>query len=89
MITNETLSRLLSDLGFEPRQMTEKNRRVWSHGESGCTVLLPANRSHEAARPADIVGLRAQLDLHGHIDEEVFDSFLAEGKLPGHSAAQS
>ncbi|HUE72321.1 MAG TPA: hypothetical protein VMP01_15660, partial [Pirellulaceae bacterium] len=60
----------------------EQNQRKWRHPQSGCTLLLPANKLDDAPRPADIVGVRAQLDLQGHLDEAAFDGFVASGKLP-------
>jgi hypothetical protein len=33
-------------------------------------------------RPADLVGIKAQLDLQGHLDQEAFDLFVAQGTLP-------
>jgi hypothetical protein len=87
-LTNKLLARLLSDLGFEPGEATEKNHRVWRHPDSGCTLLLPVNKTREPPRPADLIGIRAQLDLHGHLDEEGFDAFAAEGRLPLRSAVQ-
>jgi hypothetical protein len=40
----------------------------------------------EAPRPADIVGLRDQLALQGHLDEGSFDYFALEGRLPAASS---
>ncbi len=88
MLTNDMLAQLLLNLGFEQGRVTEKNQRVWTHPESGCVLLLPANKALQAPRPADLVGLRAQLDLHGHLDEEEFDYFLAEGTLPVRSPGE-
>jgi hypothetical protein len=81
-LTNELLAQLLLTLGFEAGEVAERNHRVWRHPESGCTLLLPVNKTREAPRPADLVGIRAHLDLHGHLDETAFDSFAAEGRLP-------
>jgi hypothetical protein len=80
--TNDMLNRLLLGLGFEQGHVTDKNQRVWRHPESGCTLLLPANKTQEAPRPADLVGIRTQLDLQGHLDEAAFNFFVAEGRLP-------
>jgi hypothetical protein len=81
-LTNQLLGQLLLELGFEPGGTTEKNHRVWRHPESVCRLLLPANKANEPARPADIVGVKAHLDLQGHLDEATFEIFAAEGKLP-------
>jgi hypothetical protein len=81
-LTNEAMNRLLLELGFEQGQVTEKNLRIWQHPESECTLLLPANKTTEAVRPADMVGIRAQLDFQGHLDAEDFDFFVSEGRLP-------
>ena len=87
-LTNKLLAQLLSDLGFELGEAAEKNHRVWRHPDYGCTLLLPANKTQEPPRPADLIGIRAQLDLHGHLDEEGFDGFAAEGRLPLRSSAR-
>ena len=84
-ITNKMLNQLLADLGFERRAVSDKNHQIWTHPESGCTLRLPVNKSLEAPRPADLVGVRAHLNLQGHLDEEAFDYFFVEGKLPAHS----
>ncbi|NUQ65330.1 MAG: hypothetical protein HUU20_22920 [Pirellulales bacterium] len=81
-LTNQVLGQLLRELGFAPGDVTEKNHRVWRHPQSGCTLLLPANKTTELARPADIVGIKAQLHLQGHLDEAAFDLFATEGNLP-------
>ena len=81
-VTNAKLNQLLVDLGFEQGPVAEKNHCVWRHPQSGCTLLLPRNKLLEPPRPADLVGIRAQLDLHGHLDEETFEIFLSEGNLP-------
>lgn len=62
-------------------QNTEHYRR-WRHPESGCELLLPANKAQESPRPADLVGIKAQLDLQGHLDENAFELFVADGNLP-------
>ncbi|HUE74340.1 MAG TPA: hypothetical protein VMP01_25890, partial [Pirellulaceae bacterium] len=64
--TNRDLQRLLTELGFQAADI-EQNQRKWRHPQSGCTLLLPANKLDDAPRPADIVGVRAQLDLQGHL----------------------
>ena len=87
-LTNKLLAQLLSNLGFEQGETAEKNHRVWRHPDSGCLLLLPANKTQEAPRPADLIGIRAHLDLHGHLDEEDFDAFASEGRLPLRSSVQ-
>jgi len=82
MFTNQKLSELLLSLGYESHRATQPNFRLWRHPASGCVFVLPANKSLEAARPADIVGIKAQLSLQGHMDEEAFEMFAAEGRLP-------
>ena len=86
--TNQLLCDLLSELGFQPDEATNTNLRVWRHSDSGCSLFLPVNKVNEAARPADIVGIKAQLSLHGHLDEDAFDFFVHEGKLPTASSAR-
>jgi hypothetical protein len=81
-LTNGMLNELLLHLGFEQGDISEKNHRVWRHPASGCTLLLPANKLTEAPRPADLAGVKAHLDLQGHLDEADFESFVAEGKVP-------
>jgi hypothetical protein len=81
-MTNKSINQLLSDLGFQPGGVGEKNHRTWRHAESACVLILPANRVDEAARQADIIGVRSQLALQGHLDEESFDYFAVEGRLP-------
>jgi hypothetical protein len=86
MITNEMLAQFLSSVGFEAGEPAARNHRSWRHAQSGCVLLLPANKKKERPRPADLVGIKAQLDLHGHIDEGAFEQFIATGKLPVRSA---
>ncbi len=88
-LTNKKLNQLLLDLGFEQGEIAEKNHRVWRHPASGCILLLPGNKTLETPRPADLVGIKAQLDLHGHLDKEAFEFFVTEGKLPVRSSNQS
>ena len=83
---NRRLAELLTKLGFEPRHVTAKNNRVWEHPESGCTLFLPNNKWNETPRPGDVVGVRTQLDIHGHLNEQDFDVFVAEGALPAQTA---
>ena len=87
-LTNKMLNQLLSDLGFQVGELTSRNHRVWQHPESGCTLLLPDNKSLQAPRPADLVAFKAHLSLQGHLDEEDFDFFIAEGKLPDPSSVR-
>jgi hypothetical protein len=81
-LTNKMLSLLLSELGFEPGHRIESNQKTWRHPASGCTIVLPTNKINDPPRPADLVGIKGQLDLHGHLDEDLFDGFVIEGKLP-------
>lgn len=81
-LTNNLLRKLLVELGFEQGDVTAKNHRVFRHPDSGCTLFLPENRLSERPRPADLVGIRADLAYQGHLDEETFDRFVDEGKLP-------
>lgn len=81
-ITNQLLAQLLTSVGFEAAEPAAKNHRSWRHPASGCVLLLPANKANEPPRPADLVGIRAHLDLHGHLDETAFDVFVASGQLP-------
>lgn len=81
-LTNEKLVGLLEDLGFEPAGLVKENHRGWRHPESGCLLLLPANKTQEAPRPADLVGIKAQLAFQNHLDEGSFDFFIREGRLP-------
>jgi len=83
-LTNTNLTELLLDLGFEQGGPAEKNHRTWRHPESGCTLLLPVNKALESPRAADLVGIKAQLDMHGHVDEDSFEYFVREGHLPVH-----
>ncbi len=81
-LTNKVLRELLVELGFERGQVTDKKHRVFRHPESGCTLLLPNNKSANAPRPADLVGVKTHLACQGHLDEEAFDHFVSAGKLP-------
>lgn len=81
-LTNERLGGLLRSLGFEPRELVKDAFRRWEHPDSGCILLLPANKTQEAPRPADLVGMKAHLELQGHLDAEAFEFFVTEGKLP-------
>jgi hypothetical protein len=85
-LTNKKLGELLATLGFAPRGVTAKNNVVWEHPESECTLVLPANKVDEPPRPGDVVGVRTQLDIHGHLDEHAFDIFAEQGKLTSTSA---
>lgn len=81
-LTNKRLSELLVKLGFEPGHVTAKGNVVWEHPESGCTLPLPQNKVDEPPRPGDVVGIRTQLDMHGHLEEQAFESFAVQGTLP-------
>lgn len=81
-LTYKKLNELLTNLGFEPRDVTKTSSRRWRHPESGCTLLLPANKMHDPPRPADLVGIKAQLGLQCHLDEHAFELFVTEGRLP-------
>jgi hypothetical protein len=81
-ITNQSLNQLLMSLGFIQGEVTELNHRVWRHNHSGSVIRLPNNKLNKAPRPADLVGLKAQLHLQGHLDEAEFDAFLSTSKLP-------
>lgn len=81
-LTNANLVQLLSQLGFKPGEANIRNRRSWQHPESGCQLSLPIDKTDEAPRPADVVGIRAQLAMQGHLEEDEFDFFAAEGELP-------
>ena len=51
-------------------------------------ILVLYDAQNHRAFPADLIGIRAQLDLRGHLHEEDFDAFAAEGRLPLRSAVQ-
>ncbi len=87
MMTNRLLNQLLSELGFQQGNVGKSNHRTWRHPESGCVFFLPGNKIEEAPRSADVVGVRAQLAWHGHLDEDAFDYFALEGRLPVASPA--
>jgi len=76
------LNQLLSDLGFEKTETTDKNNCIWEHGEAGTRVVLPANRVLDEALQIDLQPLRMKLHLNGHLETAAFDTFLAKGKLP-------
>ena len=59
-----------------------RNHRVFRHSGSDCVIVLPDNRDDDAARPADIAGVRDHLAYQGHLEEPIFNRFLSEGKLP-------
>lgn len=84
-LTNESLNGLLQTLGFEPCELVREKFRRWRHPESHCEIMLPANKLQESPRPANLVGIKDQLNMQGHLDEESFDFFVAEGKLPARS----
>lgn len=81
LLTNDLLNDLLAQLGFESTHAPSEAHRTWRHPESGCMLTLPANKAQQPPRSADLVGVRAQLDLHGHLDQSAFDSFALIGNL--------
>ena len=81
-MTNKQLRKLLLDLGFEPGALVKNKHRVFQHPASQAVIVLPDNRDEFAARPADVACVRDHLDQLGHLDEAIFDRFVAEGKLP-------
>ena len=87
-LTNAELNQLLLDLGFDQGPVSEKNHRAWRHPDSGCMLLLPVNKTLEPPRPADLVAIKAQLDMHGHLDEQSFESFATQGKLPADTSGR-
>lgn len=86
-LTYQRLNQLLINLGFTRGDVIEKHV-IWKHPQSGCILRLPENKAGETPRPADLVGIKAQLAMQGHLDEEAFDIFIAEGKLPARSGLQ-
>lgn len=81
-LTNQELRQLLLDLGFERETMVKNQSRVFRHPASKCVVVVPDNRNEDAARLADILGVKDQLAQHGHLEEATFDRFLTNRKLP-------
>ena len=80
-LTNKMLRQLLIDLGFEQAEVTDKKQRVFRHPESGCTLMLPDNKSLESPRPADLIGVKTHLAYQGHLDEEAFEHFVKQRQL--------
>lgn len=80
--TNAKIRRLLFKLGFAQADLVANNHRVFRHPESGAVIVFPDNRDDEAARPADIASIRDHLALHGHLEANIFDRYVADGKLP-------
>ena len=76
------LRELLVGLGFEQAELADKNHRVFRHPLSGCVLLLPDNKSLEAPRPADLVGVRTHLAYRGHMDEQAFEQFIEKAAQP-------
>lgn len=76
-ITNQSLNQLLQKLGFQCGKPVKPNSVVWRHPTSGCALVLPANKLLDRARPADVVGIEAQLESYGHLDGTDFESQLA------------
>ncbi len=81
-LTNRVLRERLLVLGFRQGGVTEKNNRVYRHPHSDCLLLLPENRSDEPPRPADLVGIQADLADFGHVRKDAFEHFMLLGKLP-------
>ena len=81
-LTNQELRQLLLDLGFVRETMVKNHSRVFRHPESKCVIVVPANRNDDAARIADVLGVKDQLAQHGHLEEAVFDQYLTDRKLP-------
>ena len=81
-LTNQELRQLLLDLGFERETMVKNQNRVFRHPASKCIVVVPDNRNADAARLADILGVKDQLAQHGHLEEATFDQSLTNRKLP-------
>jgi len=81
-LTNQELRQLLLDLGFERETVVKNHSRVFKHPESKCIIVVPDNRNDDAARLADLLGVKDQLAQHGHLEESIFDRFLTDRKLP-------
>lgn len=81
-LTNQELRQLLLDLGFVRETMVTNHSRVFRHPESKCVIVVPDNRNDDAARLADVLGVKDQLAQHGHLKEAVFDQYLTDRKLP-------
>jgi hypothetical protein len=81
-LTNQAIRELLVNLGFEPGELAENNHRTFRHPASGSVLLVPDNKSSEAPRPADLVGIRTHLVYQGHLDEGAFDRFVEQATLP-------
>lgn len=77
VVTNQLLANVLADLGFQMGNQVPPNCVVWRHPDSNCSLVLPANKLLERARPADVVGVETQLRFHGHLDAADFESLLA------------
>jgi hypothetical protein len=76
-LTNKNLRELLIALGFQAGGVEAKNHRAFQHLPSGCILLLPDNKSDEAPRPADLIGVKAQLAAQGILEEDAFEYFIA------------
>jgi hypothetical protein len=74
-ITNQMLTELVRDLGFESGELTEKENRFWRHPD-GTIVVLPDNRNGSAATQADVLTLRGHLDRKGLMAAAEFDKVL-------------
>lgn len=84
-VTNKQLTDLLRELGFEHVATTDKRlKAVWRHPQAKTEILLPANKTREAAKLADILSVRTRLDYAGHLGADDFDEFAETGALPVH-----
>lgn len=83
-ITNQMLTELVRNLGFESGELTEKENRFWHHPD-GTTIVLPNNRNGSAATQADVLTLRGHLDRKGLLPADQFDEVLGiRARLVGH-----
>jgi hypothetical protein len=46
LFTNKALNQLLLNLGFERGEVTKSNHQTWRHPDSGCRLVLPANKAN-------------------------------------------
>ncbi|MFW6170630.1 MAG: hypothetical protein ACODAD_09080 [Planctomycetota bacterium] len=84
IITNQMLTELVRDLGFESGELTEKENRFWHHPD-GTTIVLPSNRNGSPATQADVLTLRGHLDRKGLMEAARFDEVLGvSARLFGH-----
>jgi hypothetical protein len=80
-ITNQVLGKLLTHLGFESSEKTEKSHRAWRHAGAGTVIFLPSNKTGEAPLPRDLLSVRTHLDANGHLEGQTFDEFVKTGDL--------